>query len=140
MHEVLTDIDLDVAEGEFVAIVGFSGSGKTTLISALAGLLKPTKGGVIYRGREIDGPGPERGVVFQSYSLMPWLTVEGNVALAVDQVFKSKSAAERREIVTRYIDMVGLDHAKNRKPAELSGGMRQRVAVARAWPCSLKFC
>lgn len=131
-HEVLTDIELDVAEGEFVAIVGFSGSGKTTLISALAGLFKPTKGGVIYRGREIDGPGPERGVVFQSYSLMPWLTVEGNVSLAVDQVFKSKSAAERSEIVTRYIDMVGLDHAKNRKPAELSGGMRQRVAVARA--------
>lgn len=131
-HEVLTDIELDVAEGEFVAIVGFSGSGKTTLISALAGLIKPTKGGVIYRGREIDGPGPERGVVFQSYSLMPWLTVEGNVALAVDQVFSDKPVTERKEIVTRYIEMVGLDHAKNRKPAELSGGMRQRVAVARA--------
>lgn len=131
-QEVLTDIDLKVEEGEFIAIVGFSGTGKTTLISALAGLQKPTQGGVIYRGKEINGPGPERGVVFQSYSLMPWLTVEGNVSLAVDQVFRSKPKAERKEIVDRYIDMVGLSHAASRKPAELSGGMRQRVAVARA--------
>lgn len=131
-HEVLTDVDLKVEQGEFIAIVGFSGTGKTTLISALAGLQKPTTGGVIYKGKEIDGPSPERGVVFQSYSLMPWLTVEGNVSLAVDEVFKRKSKAERQEIVDRYIDMVGLSHAKTRRPAELSGGMRQRVAVARA--------
>jgi len=130
--QVLSDINLKVEEGEFIAIVGFSGSGKTTLISALAGLIKPDAGGVIFKGKEIDGPGPERGVVFQSYSLLPWLSVLGNVALAVDQVFKSKTRAEREEIANQYIDMVGLSHAKDRKPAELSGGMRQRVAVARA--------
>ena len=130
--EVLDDVNLKVADGEFIAIVGFSGSGKTTLISTLAGLIKPDLGGVIYMGREIDSPGPERGVVFQSYSLMPWLSVEGNVALAVDSVFRGKPRAERRVIADRYIEMVGLGHARDRKPAELSGGMRQRVAVARA--------
>jgi nitrate/nitrite transport system ATP-binding protein len=130
--EVLSNINLKVKEGEFVAIVGFSGSGKTTLISALAGLTKPDEGGVIYRGKEITGPGPERGVVFQSYSLMPWLTVRGNVELAVDSVHKGKSGKERTEIATHYIDMVGLSHAADRRPSELSGGMRQRVAVARA--------
>jgi nitrate/nitrite transport system ATP-binding protein len=130
--EVLENVNLKVADGEFIAIVGFSGSGKTTLISTLAGLIKPDLGGVIYMGKEIDGPGPERGVVFQSYSLMPWLSVEGNVALAVDSVFRGKPRAERRAIADRYIEMVGLGHARDRKPAELSGGMRQRVAVARA--------
>jgi len=130
--EVLSDINLKVADGEFIAIVGFSGSGKTTLISLLAGLIRPDLGGVIFRGREVDSPGPERGVVFQSYSLMPWMTVAGNVSLAVDSVFKTKSRAERAAIVDKYIDMVGLGHARDRKPAELSGGMRQRVAVARA--------
>lgn len=130
--EVLSNINLKVAEGEFIAIVGFSGSGKTTLISLLAGLIEPEQGGVIFKGTEIDGPGPERGVVFQSYSLMPWMSVVGNVALAVDSVFPKKSRAERAEIVSTYIDMVGLSHARDRKPAELSGGMRQRVAVARA--------
>ena len=130
--EVLDNVNLKIDEGEFIAIVGFSGSGKTTLISALAGLITPDEGGVIFRGKEIDGPSRERGVVFQSYSLMPWLSVSGNVALAVDSVFKDKSKAERREIADKYIDMVGLTHAIDRKPAELSGGMRQRVAVARA--------
>ena len=130
--EVLKDIKLKVADGEFIAIVGFSGSGKTTLISALAGLIKPDEGGVIFKGKEITGPGPERGVVFQSYSLLPWLSVAGNVCLAVDAVFKAKSKAERRSIAETYINMVGLTAARDRKPAELSGGMRQRVAVARA--------
>lgn len=130
--DVLKDVNLKVTEGEFIAIVGFSGSGKTTLISAIAGLIEPDEGGVVYRGRQIDGPGPERGVVFQSYSLMPWLSVQGNVALAVDSVFASKPKAERKAIADRYIEMVGLGHARDRKPAELSGGMRQRVAVARA--------
>lgn len=129
---VLDDINLKVEEGEFIAIVGFSGSGKTTLISALAGLIRPDAGGVIFKGKEVTGPGSERGVVFQSYSLMPWLSVMGNVSLAVDQVFGSKPKSERAEIAEHYIDMVGLSHAKDRKPAELSGGMRQRVAVARA--------
>ncbi len=130
--EVLKNINLKVADGEFIAIVGFSGSGKTTLISALAGLIKPDEGGVIFKGKEITGPGPERGVVFQSYSLLPWLSVAGNVCLAVDAVFKAKSKAERRSIAETYINMVGLTAARDRKPAELSGGMRQRVAVARA--------
>lgn len=130
--EVLSDVNLKVDEGEFIAIVGFSGSGKTTLISALAGLISVDEGGVIFKGEEVKGPGADRGVVFQSYSLMPWMTVAGNVALAVDSVFGKKSRTERKAIVDKYIDMVGLTHAKDRKPAELSGGMRQRVSVARA--------
>jgi len=130
--QVLDDINLKVDEGEFIAIVGFSGSGKTTLISALAGLIKADVGGIIFKGKEVIEPGPERGIVFQSYSLLPWLTVLGNVLLSVEEVFKNKTKKERLEIADKYIEMVGLDHAKDRKPAELSGGMRQRVAVARA--------
>lgn len=130
--DVLKDINLKVEDGEFIAIVGFSGTGKTTLISLLAGLIDADEGGVIFKGKEIDGPSPERGVVFQSYSLMPWLSVTGNVALAVDTVMNKASSAERKEVCDKYIEMVGLAHAKDRKPAELSGGMRQRVAVARA--------
>ncbi|UES50609.1 ABC transporter ATP-binding protein [Roseibium aggregatum] len=130
--DVLDDINLKVEEGEFIAIVGFSGTGKTTLISLLAGLIEPDKGGIIFKNKEIDGPHQDRGVVFQSYSLMPWLSVFGNVALAVDSVFKKKSTAERKAICEKYIEMVGLGHARDRKPSELSGGMRQRVAVARA--------
>ena len=130
--EVLSQLDLDVAEGEFVAIVGFSGSGKTTLISAIAGLTKPDAGEIMLKGKAVTGPGPDRGVVFQSYSLMPWLSVRGNVALAVDQVFARESKAERAARVDRYIAMVGLSHAAERLPSELSGGMRQRVSVARA--------
>jgi nitrate/nitrite transport system ATP-binding protein len=130
--EVLEDVNLTVAEGEFVAILGFSGTGKTTLISLMAGLIEADRGGILFRGKEIAGPGPERGVVFQSYSLMPWLTVAGNVGLAVNAVHRGKSAADRAAITARYIEMVGLAHAADRRPAELSGGMRQRVAVARA--------
>ncbi|MEL6946538.1 MAG: nitrate ABC transporter ATP-binding protein, partial [Pseudomonadota bacterium] len=129
---VLSDVNLEVEDGEFIAIVGFSGSGKTTLINALAGLIDIDGGEVLYKDQPITGPGPERGVVFQSYSLLPWLSVEGNVGLAIDQVFKSKPAGERKAIADKYITMVGLAHARDRKPAELSGGMRQRVAVARA--------
>ncbi|MGD1880271.1 MAG: ABC transporter ATP-binding protein [Kiloniellaceae bacterium] len=129
---VLKDIDLTVEEGEFVAIVGFSGSGKTTLISAIAGLIAPDAGEVLLKGEAVSGPGPDRGVVFQSYSLMPWLSVQGNVALAVDSAFKGLTKAARAERVRHYIDMVGLTAAIDRRPAELSGGMRQRVAVARA--------
>ena len=130
--DVLEDINLTVEEGEFIAIVGFSGSGKTTLISALAGLIDPDSGEIKFKGVPVKGPGPERGVVFQSYSLMPWLSVRGNIALAVDSVFRKKSSAERAKLVTHYIEMVGLSHAADRRPGELSGGMRQRVAVARA--------
>ncbi|WP_310619836.1 ABC transporter ATP-binding protein [Flexibacterium corallicola] len=131
-REILSNVNLKVEEGEFVAILGFSGSGKTTLISAMAGLLDADEGGVIFKGKQVTGPDPERGVVFQSYSLMPWLTVWQNVALAVDSVFKACGRAERKQIIARYIAMVGLSHACERRPEELSGGMRQRVAVARA--------
>jgi len=130
--EVLSNINLKVEEGEFIAIVGFSGSGKTTLISALAGLIKPDQGGVIFKGKQITEPSTDIGVVFQSYSLMPWMTVQGNIELAVDSVLKSKPKKERKTLCDKYIKMVGLEHAKHRKPTELSGGMRQRVSVARA--------
>ena len=129
---VLKDVNLAVEEGEFVAIVGFSGSGKTTLVSTIAGLLQPDSGEVLLRGKPLRGAGPDRGVVFQSYSLMPWLTVAGNIALAVDAVFGDWSRSKRAEHVRLNIDRVGLTHAARRRPAELSGGMRQRVAVARA--------
>ena len=133
-HEakVLQNISLDVAEGEFLVLLGFSGTGKTTLINMLAGLDTPTSGNASFKGAPITGPGPERGVIFQSYSLMPWLTVSGNVGLAVDTVFPKLSKAERAKKVAHYVKMVGLSHAATRRPAELSGGMRQRVNVARA--------
>ncbi len=129
---VLKDINLDVVEGEFLVLLGFSGTGKTTLINLLAGLDTPTKGKAIFKGTDIKGPGPERGVIFQNYSLMPWLTVNGNVSLAVDTVFPDLTKAEKAEKVAHYVKMVGLSHASGRRPAELSGGMRQRVNVARA--------
>jgi nitrate/nitrite transport system ATP-binding protein len=134
--EVLKDINLQIKEGEFVAIVGFSGSGKTTLISLMAGLLQADEGEVLCNGVPIVGPGPDRGVVFQSYSLMPWMTVRQNVALAVDQVFKSESKAARKARVEKYVGMVNLTPALYKRPAELSGGMRQRVSVARALSAS----
>ncbi len=130
--DVLKGINLDVREGEFLVILGFSGTGKTTLINLMAGLDTPTDGGVTFKGAPIKGPGPERGVIFQNYSLMPWLTVSGNVGLAVDTVFPGLSKAEKSEKVAHFVEMVGLSHAATRRPAELSGGMRQRVNVARA--------
>ncbi|SOH92431.1 nitrate/nitrite transport system ATP-binding protein [Monaibacterium marinum] len=130
--EVLKNITLDVAEGEFVAILGFSGTGKSTLMNLIAGLETPDTGSVTFKGAPISGPGPERGLVFQSYSLMPWLTVQGNVMLAVESVYPKLSKAEKIAKAAHYIQMVGLSHAAARRPAELSGGMRQRVSVARA--------
>ena len=129
--QVLRNLTLKVAEGEFLAILGFSGSGKTTLINLMAGLILPDSGKVVFDGAPITGPGPDRGLVFQSYALMPWLTVSGNIALAVDAVHRG-TKIERAAEVAKYIGMVGLGHAADRRPAELSGGMRQRVAVARA--------
>ncbi|MDF1834401.1 MAG: nitrate ABC transporter ATP-binding protein [Alteraurantiacibacter sp. bin_em_oilr2.035] len=130
--QVLGGIDLDIAEGEFVAILGFSGAGKTTLINSVAGLVEPDTGDILLKGARIEGTGKDRGLVFQSYSLFPWLTVEANVALAVDAVHKDKSKAERGALVKQKVELVGLGHAIDRKPGQLSGGMRQRVAVARA--------
>ncbi|MEZ5702546.1 MAG: nitrate ABC transporter ATP-binding protein [Burkholderiaceae bacterium] len=128
--EILKNLSLRVEPGEFVAIVGFSGSGKTTLINLLAGLVEADSE-VLKNGAPIRRPGPDRAS-FRSYSLMPWLSVRDNVALAVDRVFASESAAERAERVKRYVSMVGLSPAIDKKPAQLSGGMRQRVSVARA--------
>lgn len=129
---VLKDINLDIKEGEFIAIVGFSGSGKTTLVSLIAGLIEANSGAILKSGKQITQPAPDRGVVFQNYSLMPWLTVYENVALAVDEIHKSLSAEERDALVVKYVQMVNLGAAINKMPAELSGGMRQRVNVARA--------
>ncbi|HKQ69110.1 MAG TPA: ABC transporter ATP-binding protein [Polyangiaceae bacterium] len=129
---VLKGIDLGVEKGEFVAIVGYSGAGKTTLISIIAGLLAPDRGDVTLDGRAIREPGPDRGVVFQNYSLLPWLDVFHNIYLAVDQVFADWSVEKKKEHTRKYVAMVNLTPASQKRPAELSGGMRQRVAVARA--------
>ena len=130
--DVLSDINLSVNEGEFLAIVGFSGSGKTTLINLINGLHFPDEGEVLLKGKPITGPGPDRGVIFQNYSLLPWLSVYSNVKLAVDEVFPKMSKSEKEAHILNYIEMVNLTPAKDKKPSELSGGMRQRVSVARA--------
>lgn len=130
--QVLSDVNLSLERGEFVAIVGYSGSGKTTLISLIAGLIKADQGTVKLNDLEITGPGPDRGVVFQNYSLLPWLTVYENISLAVDQVFPNYSAEKKRQHIERHIAMVNLTPARDKLPRQLSGGMRQRVSVARA--------
>src|SRR5687767_9156800 len=129
---VLENLNLSIERGEFVAIVGYSGSGKTTLISMIAGLQKPDTGTVRLNDLEITEPGPDRGVVFQNYSLLPWLTVFENIAVAVDQVFPNYAPEKKRQHVERAIALVNLTPARDKKPAQLSGGMRQRVSVARA--------
>jgi nitrate/nitrite transport system ATP-binding protein len=130
--EVLDDINLEVARGEFVAIVGYSGAGKTTLVSLMAGLAAPDRGQISLDGKPVTGPSAERGVVFQNYSLLPWLTALDNVYLAVDQTFRSWTAEKKRAHAEKFLALVNLAPARNKKPSELSGGMRQRVAVARA--------
>jgi len=129
--EVLTDINLEIAEGEFVAIVGYSGAGKSTLINFLSGLVQPDTGTATLEGAPITGPGPDRGIIFQNYSLLPWLSVFGNIALAVDRIYPQWTAEQRRAHIEKYIAMVNLTPARDKKPRELSGGMRQRVSVAR---------
>lgn len=130
-QQILSDVHLEVSEGEFVAVVGYSGQGKTTLMSLVAGLVRPDEGSITLEDQPVLEPGPDRGLVFQNYSLLPWLTVEQNIALAVESVFPAMSAAERAAHVDKYIEMVKLSHAKDRLPRQLSGGMRQRVSVAR---------
>ncbi|WP_404421907.1 ABC transporter ATP-binding protein [Nibricoccus sp. IMCC34717] len=129
---ILSDINLTIEKGEFVAIVGYSGSGKTTLISLIAGLQKPDTGTIRLNDLDITGPGPDRGIVFQNYSLLPWLTVTENITLAVEQVFPNWSEAKRTEHVERHIQMVNLTPHAQKLPRQLSGGQRQRVSVARA--------
>lgn len=130
--QILRDINLQVASGKFVAIVGFSGAGKTTLISLIAGLIRPDSGSISLNGTPITEPGPERGLVFQNYSLLPWLTVAENIGLAVDQVFPNWSRPEREAYIDKFVALVNLTPARNKLPRQLSGGMRQRVSVARA--------
>jgi nitrate/nitrite transport system ATP-binding protein len=131
--EVLSDVSLRVDKGEFVTIIGHSGCGKTTLLNIVAGLTGPTTGGVLLENREVNAPGPDRAVVFQNHSLLPWLTVYDNVRLAVDKVFSGqKSRAERHAWALHNLDLVQMGHAKDKRPAEISGGMKQRVGLARA--------
>lgn len=130
--EVLTDINLSIEEGEFVAIVGFTGSGKTTLVNLINGLLAPTCGEVLFKGELVKDTSHERGVIFQNYSLLPWLTVGQNVAMAVKEAFPKENKGAIQKRVRDYVEMVSLTPAINKRPKELSGGMRQRVAVARA--------
>jgi nitrate/nitrite transport system ATP-binding protein len=131
-REVLRDLHLSLDEGERVAIVGRSGAGKTTLLAMIAGLVRPCLGEVRLRGAAVRGPGTDRAVVFQNYSLLPWLTVHENVRLAIDRLHPDWSAARRRDHADRYVALVGLTAAREKRPAQLSGGMRQRVSVARA--------
>jgi nitrate/nitrite transport system ATP-binding protein len=128
---VLRDINLAIEEREFVCIVGRSGAGKTTLISLIAGLMEPDHGEILLEGKAIQGPGPERGIVFQNYSLLPWMTVYENIHLAVDAVAPHLAEKDKRERTEHYIKLVNLSNASGKRPRELSGGMRQRVAVAR---------
>ena len=130
-YEVFENANLAVEENEFVAIIGFSGAGKSTLISLLAGLQKPDSGTVMMGGKEVEGPGPDKGIMFQNYSLLPWLSVSGNIELAVKQVFVDMGPNERRDYVQNYIDLVSLTGSEYKKPHELSGGMRQRLSLAR---------
>ena len=130
--QVLSDINLEIEEGEFVAIVGFTGSGKTTLVNLINGLLEPSSGEVLFKGKPVNGTSHERGVIFQNYSLLPWLSVGQNVYMAVKEAFPKEKKQVLHERVKEYVDMVGLTPAYHKRPKELSGGMRQRVAVARA--------
>jgi nitrate/nitrite transport system ATP-binding protein len=137
--EVLKDISLDVRRGEFISLIGHSGCGKSTLLNVVAGLTNASQGYVFLDNREVFKPGPDRAVVFQNHSLLPWLTVYQNVRLAVDKVFRStKSVAERHEWTLHNLRLVHMEHALEKRPSEISGGMKQRVGIARAIAMSPK--
>ncbi|RIA36199.1 nitrate/nitrite transport system ATP-binding protein [Ectopseudomonas oleovorans] len=131
--QALSNVNLSIARGEFVALIGHSGCGKSTVLNLIAGLLDANEGGLICNGREIDGPGPERAVVFQNHSLLPWMTCFGNVYLAVERVFgEHENKAQLKARTEQALNMVGLAHAMHKHPNEISGGMKQRVGIARA--------
>src|SRR5437016_1206729 len=131
--EALREIALNVRRGEFVSLIGHSGCGKSTLLNLVAGLLRPTSGVILLNNKEIAGPGPDRGVVFQNHSLLPWLTCTGNVQLAVERVFgERESRAQLAQRTRAALALVGLAHSANKFPDEISGGMKQRVGIARA--------
>jgi nitrate/nitrite transport system ATP-binding protein len=132
-NPVLKGINLEVTRGEYISLIGHSGCGKSTVLNIVAGLLKATSGGVIVDNREVNAPGPDRAVVFQNHSLLPWLTVFQNVEIAVDKIFRnSRSKAERKDWILHNLAMVNMSHALDRLPSEISGGMKQRVGIARA--------
>jgi nitrate/nitrite transport system ATP-binding protein len=132
-NHVLDGVSLDVCNGEFVSLIGHSGCGKSTVLNIVAGLLRSDTGGVIVDGREVDSPGPDRALVFQNHSLLPWLTVYQNVEIAVDKIFReTRSRTERRDWILKNLEMVHMTHALQRLPSEISGGMKQRVGIARA--------
>jgi len=132
-YKALQGLSLEVGEGEFVAVMGPSGCGKSTLLNILGGLLQSTTGEAFLEGKVVDEPGPDRAIVFQNHSLLPWLTVYGNIAIAVDKVFGSrKSKAERHDWVMHNLELVQMAQAKDKRPHEVSGGMKQRVGIARA--------
>ena len=129
----LSDVSLKIKKGEFVSLIGHSGCGKSTVLNVVAGLYQASKGGVVLNGKEVNEPGPERAVVFQNHSLLPWLSAYENVELAVDQVFgKSKTKAEKKDWIEHNLELVHMDHAMHKRPDEISGGMKQRVGIARA--------
>ena len=131
--EVLRDVSLEIEKGEYVSLIGHSGCGKSTLLNIVAGLLRATTGGVLLENQEVNDPGPDRAVVFQNHSLLPWLTVYENVKLASDKVFSGrKSRAEHKEWVMHNLALVNMTHARDKRPQEISGGMKQRVGIARA--------
>ncbi len=136
---IVNDFNLEIAEGEFVTLIGHSGCGKSTVLSMVAGLTDVTAGGMVLAGKEVTGPGPDRGVVFQSPSLLPWMTARENVMLGVNQVFFTASGNERLQIAEYYLSVVGLADSMDKRPAELSQGMRQRVGIARAFALSPKM-
>ena len=128
----LEDIDLKIGKGEYVALIGHSGCGKSTLLNIIAGLLSPSSGVVLLDGKEVTTPGPDRAVVFQNHSLLPWLTVYDNVRLAVNKTMTAKSSGERHEWTLSQLELVHMADARHKRPAEISGGMKQRVGIARA--------
>jgi nitrate/nitrite transport system ATP-binding protein len=133
VFKALDNVNLKIEKGEFVSIIGHSGCGKSTVLNIIAGIYQATKGGVLLNNKEVNSPGPDRGFVFQNHSLMPWLSVYDNVALAVNQVFKySKNKAEKDEWIRHNLELVGMSHALKKIPDEISGGMKQRVGIARA--------
>lgn len=136
---IVKDFDLEIDEGEFVCLIGHSGCGKSTVLSIVAGLIDRSGGEIALAGQPIDGPGPDRGVVFQSPCLLPWMTALENVLLGVDEAFSEDGPEERRRIAQHYLELVGLEDVLHKKPAELSAGMRQRVGIARAFALSPKM-
>jgi len=133
IYTAVKEINLQVNKGEIISLIGHSGCGKSTLMSTISGMVKPTTGAVIANGTKVSGPGPDRGIVFQNYSLLPWLTVFENIYVAVDSAIKGKTSSEKTELVENNLTMVNLWDHKDKYPGQLSGGMKQRVAIARAF-------